>query len=505
MITNHLTNNPMKLFPYLLLSAAFTGCAVLFGCSGERPPQISPSAELPPIFPDYADVTIPAQMAPMNFNISDPDVRKVYVKVTGSKGGEMETSGKWANFDEKKWHGLTEQNVGGELTFDVSVKDKEGRWSRYAPFVMHISDIPLTDYGVVYRKIAPGYQTFSKTGIYQRELASFEETPVIEETAVEGKCLNCHYSNRGRADQFSIHIRGKNGGTILNNGNHLAYLNTKTPETAGNATYGYWHPDGRYIAFSVNKIVQNFYLDREHNIEPWDVVSDLIVLDSETNNLITSPIVATPDCETTPAFSPDGKKIYFCLADSVTMPGGYDRLKYNLCTIDFDAASETFGNCIDTLINANTIEKSVSLPRPSYDGKYVMYNLTEYGTSPIHHADADLWLMDVATGESRCLEEVNSDFSDAYHNWSSGGGWFLFNSKRLDGMYGNLYFSCVGEDGKATKPFLLPQRNPREYYDEALHSFNAPDFIAEKIDLDMPRVRSMVKSGELTNVSVKKD
>lgn len=476
---------------------------MLAACGPERPPQMSPSADKPDIFPDYIDVTIPSRIAPMNFNITDAEAEKIYVKVTGDKGGELETCGKWADFDEEQWHALTARNVGADLTFDVSVKDKDGKWRRHAPFVMHVSDIPLDDYGVVYRKIAPGYQTFSKTGIYQRELSSFEEIPVLEETAVEGKCLNCHYSNRGKPDQFSIHIRGKNGGTILNNGDKLTYLNTKTPATAANATYGYWHPDGKYIAFSLNKIVQNFYLDRRHNIEPWDVVSDIIVLNAETNKVITSPLVATPRCETTPAFSADGKKIYFCMADSVTMPGGYERLKYSLCSIDFDVNTETFGTRIDTLIHADSIGKSVSLPRPSYDGRFLMYNLTDHGTSPIHHADADLWIMDLTTGESRCLAEVNSDFSDAYHNWSPGGSWFLFNSKRLDGMYGNLYISCIGPDGKATKPFLLPQHNPRQYYDEALHSFNAPDFITDKINLDMPRMQSMIKSGDIVNVSVK--
>lgn len=317
--------------------------------------------------------------------------------------------------------------------------------------------------------------------------------------------MNCHYSHKGSPERFSLHVRGKNGGTILCNGDRLAYLNTKTPETAGNATYGYWHPDGRYVAYSVNRIVQNFYMDREHNIEPWDVVSDLIVLDTETDRVITSPIVATPRCETTPAFSPDGKTIYFCLADSVDMPGGYERLKYSLCSIPFDADKGEFGNRIDTLICSAEIGKSVSLPRPSYDGRYLMYNLTDHGTSPIHHADADLWIMDLTTGELRPLDEVNSEYSDAYHNWSpGGGGWFLFNSKRRDGMYGNLYLSCVGADGKATKPFLLPQRNPLEYYDEALHSFNAPDFIAAPVSLDMRRIRKMVSKGEITDVSLKK-
>lgn len=472
----------------------------LCGCTGERHPDLKPGAELPEIFPDYAGVTIPAQIAPMNFNVKGAE--RVHVSVAGSKGGEIETWGGWARFDEKEWHRLAAQNAGGYLTFDVYAKGNDGIWRRYAPFKMHISEKPLEDYGVVYRKIAPGYQTFSKTGIYQRELASFKETPVLEETAVEGKCLNCHYSNRGSAEQFALHIRGKNGGTLLKNGDNLKYLNTKTPQTAANATYGYWHPEGRYMVFSANKIVQNFYMDRAHCIEPWDVVSDILVLDTKTDRLITSPLLSTPRCETTPAFSPDGKTVYFCIADSADMPGGYKRLKYSLCTIGFDAANGRFSTKIDTLVCAAQIDMSVSLPRPSYDGRYLMYNLTDHGTSPAHHADADLWLMDLSSGQTRAVDEINSDLSDGYHNWSPGGGWFLFSSKRGDGMYAHLYFSLLGSDGKATKPFLLPQENPEEYYREALHSFNAPDFIREKIKLNAADVGKRVKKGERTNVKL---
>lgn len=290
----------------------------------------------------------------------------------------------------------------------------------------------------------------------------------------------------------------------MKTGERLTYLDTKTPGIDANATYGYWHPDGRYVVYSANRIVQNFHLDRGHNIEPWDVISDLIVFDTHTNSMITSELVETPHCETTPAFSPDGGKIYFCRADSVTMPAGYERLRYSLCSIDFDDKEGVFGSIIDTIISADSIGMSVSLPRPSYDGRYIMYNLTSYGTSPIHHADADLWVLDLSTGKSRRMDEINSNYSDAYHNWSTdGNGWFLFNSKRIDGMYGNIYISFMGKDGVATKPFLLPQRNPEKYYKEALHSFNAPDFITERINLDMPEVKSMVSSGKTVKVSLK--
>ena len=45
-------------------------------------------------------------------------------------------------------------------------------------------------------------------------------------------------------------------------------------------------------------------------------------------------------------------------------------------------------------------------------------------------------------------------------------------------------------DGKATKPFLLPQRNPKRYYRESLFSFNTPDFVADPVK---PHARKMGK------------
>ena len=44
-----------------------------------------------------------------------------------------------------------------------------------------------------------------------------------------------------------------------------------------------------------------------------------------------------------------------------------------------------------------------------------------------------------------------------------------------------VFFSSIDEKGKATKPFLLPQKNPRRYYHRTLYSFNTPDFISSPL------------------------
>ena len=76
------------------------------------------------------------------------------------------------------------------------------------------------------------------------------------------------------------------------------------------------------------------------------------------------------------------------------------------------------------------------------------------------------------------MDEVNSPRADSFHNWSPSGNWFLFTSRRGDGLYTRIYFSRLGDDGRATKPFLLPQRNPRDYDVQSLYSFNTPEFDA---------------------------
>ena len=128
--------------------------------------------------------------------------------------------------------------------------------------------------------------------------------------------------------------------------------------------------------------------------------------------------------------------------------------------------------------------KSVSFPRPSYDGRYLMYTQTDYGYFTIWHPEADLWLLDLQTGVSRPMTEVNSDRAESWHNWSVNSGWFLFTSRRENGLYTQIYLASIDTTGKATKPFLLPQRDPKQYYQNMLYSFNIPDFTSKPVDYD---------------------
>ena len=243
--------------------------------------------------------------------------------------------------------------------------------------------------------------------------------------------------------------------------------------------------DYRYCTFSTNNTAQIFHMANNKRIEVYDTSSDVFVYDTQEHVAIKDSLLTKKDwMENTPAFSPDGKCLYFITTPTRNYPQDYDKVKYSLCRVAFDEVTGKTGNQVDTLVNAALTGKSATWPRPSYDGRYLMYTQLDYGYFSVWHPEAELFLIDLKTGDSRPMNEVNSRRSESLHNWSGNSHWFLFTSRRDDGLYTRLYFSSIDENGKATKPFLLPQRNPKEYYRELLYSYNTPDFTSRPVKMD---------------------
>jgi len=432
----------------------------------------------PRIYPDYLGVTIPVNIAPLNFNMADEQALLVDAVITDSHGNSLHAQGEESvDFDLDDWHRLLGQNRGDSLTVTVSAKYDDG-WHTYRPFPIYVSPDSI-DYGICYRLIEPGYEVWSKMGIYERDLSSFEERPLIENTQFEG-CVNCHSFNRGNPADMSLHIRGKHGATLLRSsyGPVTAY-NTRTDQTLGLCVYPYWHPSGRYIAYSTNTTNQLFHSAGTNRIEVFDTASDLQVYDVGKNELLLSELLKQDSIyETFPVFSADGRSLWFCAAKAI--PEGslqLDSIRYSLCRIGFDPETGSFGDHIETVIEAPAMHKSVSFPRPSYDGRYLCYTLSDYGQFSIWHHEADLWLLDLATGKSRLMGGANSGDTESFHNWSTNSRWLVLSSRRDDGLYTRPYFCHVDERGKVSKAFMLPQRNPRRFYRGRFMSFNVPDFI----------------------------
>jgi len=467
-----------------ILPLLFTFHFSLFISCTQTPKDVVIQGQLPAIYPDYVGVTIPAEIAPLNFNSVDDAVDRIDVVVKGSKGGELHVQGDVADFDVDEWHQLTAQNVGEQLIFTVCER-KDGQWKQYKDFTVAVSTYPLDEWGLTYRRIAPGYEVFSHMGLYQRDLSSFDEYAIIENTQVPGMCVNCHTAHQTDPSQFVFHVRGNHGATMFQIDGRREWLKASNDQLGGSMVYPYWHPNGKYCAFSTNQTRQGFHVVPNERIEVFDLASDVFVYHPATHELLTDSLLQTKDwSENAPVFSPDGCSLYYMTCKQQDYPAHYKEEKYNLCKIAFDPETGRFGEKVDTIFNAVAMGKSLTWPRPSYDGKYMLFTLMDYGYFSIWHEESDQWLLDLNTGEARELKEINSPKADSYHNWNLNSHWMVFTSRREDGLYSRLYLTSVDEQGRFSKPFLLPQRNPQEYYAESIYSFNTPDFTKAKVEFD---------------------
>lgn len=482
------------------IAKSFLGIIFLVSCEHVTSPLFTNT--YPSIYPDYVGVTIPATIAPLNFTMLGDGIESIDVVVKANEGGELHESGIDFSFSPKEWRKILESNRGDSIMVTVCVK-KEKKWIQYRDFPLYISKDSI-DYGLVYRLVAPGYEVYSKMGIYQRELRSYTQKTLFENTLITGSCVNCHSFKKASPDYSSLHVRGEKGATIMTINGVPEFLDTRTESTLSNFVYPYWHPSGKYIAYSVNNTRQAFHMGKDERVEVIDMASDIIVYQPNTKRILTNSLLATKSFETFPAFSADGRTLFFCSADQKAIPEEYKEVKYSLCSIAFDPEKGTFGDHIDTLISTKSMNKSISFPRPSYDGKYLMFTLSDYGNFPIWHKEADLWLFNLTNKSLKRLDEVNSNDTESYHSWSSNSRWFVFSSRRDGGLYTRLYIASINEDGFVGKPFLLPQKEPLTYYDESVYSYNVPEFVSSPVKWNLREMENGLTSNKRTHVTIQK-
>ena len=452
----------------------------------------------PDIFPDYRDVTIPVNIAPLNFSFRD-SCQKIKIHFVQHNQILLKCKGKRRiSIPAKKWSEMLYQTAGSDLQVCVFAK-RANKWYAYRPFNIHVASDSIDPY-IAYRLIDPGYELWDKMGIYQRNLSNFDESAIILNRLTGKNCMNCHSFHNYNPDRMMFHSRGKKfSGTFLYADGRMQRVNTKTEHAPSAGTYPMWHPSGDYIAFSSNTTRQAFHALPDKKITVYDLDSDLVIWNIKNNAMLRDARFTTAELwETYPEWSPDGKWLYYCCADRKKMPFESKNLKYGLYRVDFDAATGSFGNHIDTLLNPEMYGKSVSFPRISPDGRYILYTASAYATFPIWHSEADLEMIDLSAGQTVDTQVLNSNEADSYHAWSSNGRWIVFSSRRIDGLHTRLYFAYFDTSGRIHQPFLLPQKNP-DFYRGFLKSYNVPEFVKGKVDLN-PYEISRTLDGEMTDL-----
>lgn len=453
----------------------------------------------PSIFPDYRDVTIPYNIAPLNFRVNEEAERLIIKIIADGPEQEYRFRSNEARFSERRWAEMLKSSAGNDLEITVSVVHCDSL-KIFKPFRIHVSHEKIDDY-LVYRLIMPGFQNWNQMGIYQRELSSFSEETVINSRLLPGTCMNCHTFLLNDPQNMVLHLRESFGGTILYNNNTLEKLNTKAGKMFANAAFPAWHPSAKYIAFSVNRVNQVFHASGTFRAAAIDMKSDIFIYDIERNEMLTSPALSSGNnFETFPCFSADGRRLFYCSADSVQMPQKFQQARYSLCSVSFDQETGIIGDEADTVLSAAATGKSLSLPRVSPDGRFLMFVMADYGCFPSYNPEADLWMLDLSNHVFERLTILNSSNVESWHTWSSNGRWVVFSSRRENGLHSNPYIAYIDSNGKPRKPFLLPWKDP-SFYDNFLFSYNIPELIISPVKVHPYTIEKTARSSPAVQVS----
>jgi hypothetical protein len=469
---------------HALLIAA--GLLALASCG--REPDLASAVRVgaaPRIDPDYAGIVMPPNIAPLNFRVLEDGLDCVVrISSDGADAIQVHCPDRQCRMDVKAWRQLLARNKGKSLYYDIFLQKADGAWTQYARIVNRVAEEPI-DSHIVYRRVDPNSQLARIKGIFQRDLESFEVSPILPPAATG--CYNCHTFHQNDPNRFFFHVRGKNGGMVLVLDGRIRKINTQQPPISRPLSFASWHPDGVRIVGTVNNRFSMTFPSTT-KVSYYDVVEssgDLVVYNLETNALSTSRQVFGNDyIKTHPCWSPDGKYIYYvrCRSQPAHTPKDAEKFRFDLMRIPYDTASDSWGTP-ETLLECSKQGKSCAFPRPSPDGRYLLCVLSDKTSVPSNQPSADICLFDLESKKLRWLDAVNSPFLDSFPCWSSNGRWFLFSSNRRDGFDALPYFAYFDAQGREHKPFLLPQENPG-YYDTPADSYNAAQLVKGKVTID---------------------
>jgi RNA polymerase subunit RPABC4/transcription elongation factor Spt4 len=476
---------------YWILPVAILGLAALGVWVMRRKVDVDFAAAItvnrpPRIRPDYRDVVLPPNLAPTNFLVDEPGTA-YGVRIRSVHGDAIRVASRTPRIaiPLSPWRELLGANRGRELRFDVYVRRADGQWTRFRPIRNTIADAGVDRY-LFYRLMKPIYIVRVNLAICQRDLETFEESVVLSNRSFKGGCINCHTFAPNHPDRMILHCRGADhaphwSGMIVVRQDEAIKVDTRAlvrdPEskrgrvTQSQAAYTAWHPSGRLAAFSANKISQFFHAAGE-NRDVFDGASDLALYHVETNTVTTAPEISRPDrLETFPTWSPDGRYLYFCRADPLPVDR-YEEVRYDLMRISYEPGSGRWGE-VEPVLRAEDTGLSITEPRVSPDGRWVLFCMSDYGSFPAYQPSSDLYLLDVKTRQHHRLA-VNSPRCESWHCWSSNGRWIALASKRRDGVFARIYLAYVDESGQAHKPVLVPQKDPT-FYDRSIKTYNVPE------------------------------
>ncbi|MDE6516176.1 MAG: hypothetical protein K2L03_09105, partial [Bacteroidales bacterium] len=396
------------------------------------------------MFPDYGDsIVLPPNIAPLNFSVNG----KIHLRVSCGDEKLLDKNYRGqVRFNQKAWKRWlsTARERQQPLQIDLGTAERA-----YAPLHWFVADDTIDPY-LVYRLVLPGDGVYNVLGIYERELSGFRTRPLMLNTVSENNCMNCHTFRNGNADEMIVHWRFPSEGSLLQtpDGPRKIALSPEASRRGLRLIYPAYHPAGRYIAFSTNLLIGiGGYEAHRRFFNSIDSLSHIVLYDIAENRLFTSPALWDAEAEFTyPAWSPDGKALYFCsapkedaafLATHPTEKQRIERIRFDLVSIAFDPETGTFGDSVQTLLAAEDYNGSFALPRVNpADPNCIAVNISPYSSFPAR-ALGDLGLVflnrsgfgadsNIYMPYFEPADLLNSPEAESFHSWSRNGRWLVY-------------------------------------------------------------------------------
>ncbi len=476
-------------------------CIIACSSHPSIPDNYSQDNRLPNIFPDYTDVTIPCNIAPLNFSVHE-GADECVARFTFPGGEYTYGKGYKVIINEDEWKEMLASAKGKSIKVDVFAK-QNGQWKCYKAFSINVAEEEIDPY-ISYRLIQPSYVAYEVLTISQRNITNFEEVEIYNNMLVakedSGQCINCHSYKNFKTDNMQFHMRQYKGGTIIVNNGKVSKVDLKTDSTISAGVYPSWHPTKNLIAYSTNNTGQSFHTRDKAKIEVQDTHSDLILYDLDKNE-VTNIANDPNELEVFPTWSPDGKTLYYCsahfeyqdtVANETEMIQRFKEVKYDIYKRPFNPETKQWG-VAQRIYAPSEADQSATLPRISPDGKYMLFAQGNWGCFHIWHPEADIYIMDLKSNKVRKLENANSERAESYPVWSSNGRWVMMATRRDDSNYSRAAIAYFDKQGRCHKAFEVPQKDP-DYYTYFLKSYNRPEFMVEPVSIKPQEFASAAKS-----------
>jgi hypothetical protein len=466
-----------KVFIYCIVATCLViAVLVVTDYNTSQPHDCHPTSNTITIDPDYRETTLPPNLAPPNFTIVQ-DGKRFAVNIRPPHGPELHLRSRSPDIIIPcvAWRKMLGINRGESLAVTVSIKQTTGGWNSYRPFSIYVAAEPI-DPWCAFRVIKPIYVRGEDMGIWQRNLESYRTLEMAHGRTFGYGCVNCHTFLNQNPNRMILSTRSRkfNNAALVTDQENAIKLGVK---------FGYpvWHPGGKFIMYVDFDVFEFLHSARNEYLDVFDMRSCLAHYDLSTGTVNKMPnLMGSRVLETYPAWSPDGKMLYFCSAPmlwdslNVVPPENYNKVRYSLCSIAYNPVLKTWGTA-DTVLSAQKTGMSILQPRVSPDGHFILFCMCDYSVFPTYQKSSDLYIINLSTKIYKSLS-CNSNEAESWHSWSSNSHWITFSSKRDDGEFTRTYISYIDSQGNARKPFLIPQKNPA-FYKTFLRAMNVPEFI----------------------------